>query len=295
MRACSASLPRSRRSTRCEDRRSGDDLTGCAASRRASCCSASAASTLWRIAPARPPAVRRYLRRAGILVAAVLAAVAFVFPTGSRYLFTHIGREQSSRRRASAPPHEHVPFPTSDGLTLSGWYVPSKNGAAMIAFPGQRPAAAGAHAGPPRLRRAALRPPRRGRQRRRPERLRLGGRGHQRRRRLSAPRPDVDPDRIGGMGLSVGGETAAAGRRAQPRASRRRVRGRGRPLGARGSCDMPMPAPQYWASMPGHDRRRHAAVFANRRRRRTSSDLVARIAPRRCCSSRRRTASTARC
>ena len=29
--------------------------------------------------------------------------------------------------------YEDVTFPTSDGLTLSGWYIPSQNGAAIIA------------------------------------------------------------------------------------------------------------------------------------------------------------------
>ena len=33
--------------------------------------------------------------------------------------------------------YEDVSFTTSDGLELHGWYVPSKNGAAVIAFPGR--------------------------------------------------------------------------------------------------------------------------------------------------------------
>ena len=33
---------------------------------------------------------------------------------------------------------EDVTLTTSDGLRLEGWYVPSKNGAAMIAFPGRK-------------------------------------------------------------------------------------------------------------------------------------------------------------
>jgi hypothetical protein len=36
------------------------------------------------------------------------------------------------------PAHEDVSFETSDGLTLRGWYVPSKNGAAVISFPGRK-------------------------------------------------------------------------------------------------------------------------------------------------------------
>jgi hypothetical protein len=34
-------------------------------------------------------------------------------------------------------PHEHVTLTTSDGLELAAWYVPSRNGAAVIAFPGR--------------------------------------------------------------------------------------------------------------------------------------------------------------
>ena len=106
-------------------------------------------------------------------------------------------------------PYEDVEFRTSDGLLLKGWYVPSRNGAAVISFPGRRRhAGAGEAAGAPRLRRAALRPPRRGRERGRPERLRLARRArHPRGRRVPpAPAPTSIRDRIGGIGLSVGGE-----------------------------------------------------------------------------------------
>ena len=34
--------------------------------------------------------------------------------------------------------YEDVSFTTSDGLTLQGWYVPSRNGAAVISFPGRK-------------------------------------------------------------------------------------------------------------------------------------------------------------
>jgi hypothetical protein len=34
--------------------------------------------------------------------------------------------------------YEDVKFTTSDGLRLKGWYVPSRNGATVIAFPGRR-------------------------------------------------------------------------------------------------------------------------------------------------------------
>ena len=47
--------------------------------------------------------------------------------------------------------YEEVSFRTSDGLTLRGWYVPSRNGAAVISAPGradsQKPARILAHHG----------------------------------------------------------------------------------------------------------------------------------------------------
>jgi uncharacterized protein len=35
-------------------------------------------------------------------------------------------------------PYVDVSLRTSDGLRLAGWYVPSRNGAAVIAFPGRK-------------------------------------------------------------------------------------------------------------------------------------------------------------
>ena len=106
-------------------------------------------------------------------------------------------------------PYENVSFTTADGLRLEGWYIPSRNGAAVISFPGRK--------GPQRQARMLARHgygvllfDRRGEGRSdgEPERLRLGRRrGHQGRDRATcSARPDVDPARIGGIGLSVGGE-----------------------------------------------------------------------------------------
>jgi predicted acyl esterase len=47
-----------------------------------------------------------------------------------------VGRA-SARRDAARHGHDHISFTTSDGLTLAGWYVPSKNGPAVISFPGR--------------------------------------------------------------------------------------------------------------------------------------------------------------
>ena len=99
-------------------------------------------------------------------------------------------------------------FKTSDGLRLEGWYVPSRNGAAVISFPGRK--------GPQRQARMLARHgygvllfDRRGEGRSEGEPNSWGWSGD---RDIKAAiaylqhRRDVDPGRIGGIGLSVGGE-----------------------------------------------------------------------------------------
>jgi hypothetical protein len=52
------------------------------------------------------------------------------------YVFTHVTRAVVPAAKLGAP-YQQVSFTTSDGLTLHGWYVPSRNRAAVIAFPGR--------------------------------------------------------------------------------------------------------------------------------------------------------------
>ena len=104
--------------------------------------------------------------------------------------------------------YEDVSFRTSDGLELQGWYVPSKNGAAVIAFPGR--------SGPRAHTRMLVRHgygvllfDRRGEGESEGDSNLLGWGGDK--DILGAieflqRRDDVDPGRIGGLGLSVGGE-----------------------------------------------------------------------------------------
>ena len=79
---------------------------------------------------------RRYLRRLLPVVAAPLLSLFIVFPVGYSYVFTHTGRT------APTPdlrvPYERVTVTTSDALELDGWYVPSKNRAAVISSPERR-------------------------------------------------------------------------------------------------------------------------------------------------------------
>jgi dienelactone hydrolase len=105
-------------------------------------------------------------------------------------------------------PCEDVKFTTSDGLELEGWYIPSRNGAAVIAFPGRK--------GPQKQARMLARHgygvllfDRRGEGRSDGEPNTLGWGGDRDIKTAIAflqRRGDVDPSRIGGIGLSVGGE-----------------------------------------------------------------------------------------
>ena len=123
------------------------------------------------------------------------------------YGTTHVGRAVVPPDRLGVA-HEDVKFTTSDGLELEGWYIPSKNGAAVIAFPGrngpQRPARMLARHGY-----GVLLFDRRGEGRSEGEPNSWGWGGDA---DVKAAidylqrRPDVDPERIGGIGLSVGGE-----------------------------------------------------------------------------------------
>ena len=60
-----------------------------------------------------------------------------VLPFLASYVLTHTARVFVPMDRVGAP-HEDVTFTTADGLRLRGWYVPSKNGAAVISFPGRK-------------------------------------------------------------------------------------------------------------------------------------------------------------
>ena len=128
--------------------------------------------------------------------------------------------------------HEDVTFTTSDGLELDGWYVPSRNGAAVIAFPGRSDPQAHARM----LARhgyGVLLFDRRGEGDSDGDSNLFGWGGDkdiQAAVEFLKARPDVDPGRIGGIGLSVGGELmlqAAAETTTSPRSSPR-VPARGR-------------------------------------------------------------------
>jgi dienelactone hydrolase len=151
----------------------------------------------------------RYPRRALIGVLGIVVTYMIVMPFLMTYGYTHIARSYVPTADLGDAAYEEVSFETSDGLSLNGWYVPSRNGAAVIAIPGRAP-----HVQEPARFLATqgygvLLFDRRGEATSDGDPNALGWGGT---RDIEAAvdflqrQPDVDPDRIGGIGYSVGGE-----------------------------------------------------------------------------------------
>jgi uncharacterized protein len=86
---------------------------------------------LWR---SRKPGRLRHLRRAGLAAAALIGVYVVVAPVAVAILATHRPRQAVSPASLGRP-YQQVNLRTSDGLRLSGWYVQSRNGAAVISYP----------------------------------------------------------------------------------------------------------------------------------------------------------------
>jgi uncharacterized protein len=166
--------------------------------------------TLWTTRRRHGGLVRRSLRRAAIGFGAFLFAVFVVFPIGYAYVGTHAARPPVDDIDLGSAAMEDVQLQTSDGLTLEGSYVPSRNGAAVIVAFGRK----------------GTQDPARMLARHGYGVLIFDRRGEGESDGDPNPyawddgeldllaaidflkrRPDVEPGRIGGIGLSVGGET----------------------------------------------------------------------------------------
>lgn len=259
---------------------SGDDLTGFAALPAGVLLLGVGIVTLWRSRRRDDGHVRRYLRRTGILVVAAVAIVTFVIPIGAAYLFAHIGRGVVADADLGAPA-QAVTLRTSDGLTLSGSYVPSRNGAAIIVSPGYNSTPAQARM-LVRHGYGVLLYDQRGEGRSDGDPNALGWSAEQDHNAAVAflqARPDVDADRVGGLGLSVAGETLL--QTAAHNDGLRAVVSEG--AGARSVREvLDMPASGgFWLSVPGHFVMTAAvALFADEPPPANLSDLVPQIAPR---------------
>ena len=203
---------------------SGDDVTSCLAALAGAVLVALGVLTLWRTRRLDERRSRRYTRRALEAGIAAVVVVLLLVPTGMAILATHVARAPVPAADLGAA-YRQVSFTSSDGLKLVGWYVPSRNGAAVIVSPG-RSAAVQAHA------RMLIRHgygvllfDRRGEGQSQGDRNMYGWNGE--RDLIGAVRflqrqSDVHQGRIGGLGLSVGGEMLlqTAAERPWPRGGR---------------------------------------------------------------------------
>jgi uncharacterized protein len=189
------------------DAPSGDDFTGFLSLLAGFVLLGVGITTLWRTRRRSESRRRRYTRRSLASVGAVALIAVLLFPLALSYVVTHTARAVVPTPNLGAA-HEDVSFTTSDGLRLEGWFIPSRNGATVIAFPGR--------SGPQAQTRMLVRHgygvllfDRRGEGASEGDPNIFGWVGD---RDLDAAvdylgsRPDVDPERIGGIGLSVGGE-----------------------------------------------------------------------------------------
>jgi fermentation-respiration switch protein FrsA (DUF1100 family) len=86
---------------------------------------------LWR---SRKASGRRYVRRVVVAAAVVVGAYWLVVPVAMALYATHRPRAEVKPATLGAP-YRPVTVRTADGLDLTGWYVRSRNGAAVISFP----------------------------------------------------------------------------------------------------------------------------------------------------------------
>jgi uncharacterized protein len=118
------------------DRRPGDDLTALLALAAGVVLVAHGVAVLWRSRRLDEPRPRRYGRRALVAIVGVVAVYLVVLPVALAIVVNHKDRSPVQPADLGAPYHE-VALTTDDGLTLAGWYAPSRNRAALIVFPGR--------------------------------------------------------------------------------------------------------------------------------------------------------------
>jgi len=165
-------------------------------------------ASLWNNRRRDETVARRTVRRLLLAAVAVGCAFLFLYPLGLSYVATHAGRRGVPPPALGAP-YREVAFSTSDGLRLAGWYVPSRNGAAVIVSPGRSPAVQRHAALLVRHGYGVLVFDRRGEGASDGDPNLFGWDGEKdliAALRFLCARPDVSPLRIGGLGLSVGGE-----------------------------------------------------------------------------------------
>jgi uncharacterized protein len=258
---------------------SGDDFTALLAMAGGLTLAVVGASVAWRNRRLDESRRRRYVRRSLIAAAGVVLAFELVVPVGVSFVATHKARSPVVSADLGRP-YEEVSFSTADGLRLAGWYVPSRNGAAVIVFPGRSQTLDHARL----LARhgyGVLLFDRRGEGESEGDYNAFGWGGDEdllAALRFLDTRTEIEPGRIGGLGLSVGGEllletaakTDALGAVVSEGAGYRSIREQ-LSVGGTGT----------WILLPHYAMTTGAtAIFANEGPPPNLTDLVGRIAPR---------------
>ncbi|MFL5839488.1 MAG: alpha/beta hydrolase, partial [Thermoleophilaceae bacterium] len=185
----------------------GDDYTGLLAMAATPILFAVATRELWQSRRTDGRRARRYVRRLAKGAIALFVVALTAVPFAVAYIGGHVSRSVVPAAALGAP-HGDVTLRTSDGLNLQGWYVPSHNHAAVIVFPGRK----GPMTRAQMLARhgyGVLLYDRRGEGRSEGDPDSFGWDFDKDIRaglEFLKGRSDVDPQRIGGIGLSVGGE-----------------------------------------------------------------------------------------
>jgi hypothetical protein len=186
---------------------SGDDYSGLLSIPAAFLLIGLGLVTLWKSRRRDDRLWWRYGRRLAVTAAAALTAFVAGQAVGVSYVVTHVARAYVPTANLGTA-YENVEFKTPDGLRLKGWYIPSRNGAAVISFAGRADTQLRAKM----LARhgyGVLLFDRRGEGESEGDPNLFGWQGE---RDVHGAvtflqrRPDVDPQRIGAIGLSVGGE-----------------------------------------------------------------------------------------
>ena len=187
---------------------SGDDYTGLLSVLAGLLLIGIGTRALWRSRRRTDHTWWRYGRRLLITVGAVVIGMVFLFPFAVGYVATHASRARVPAADLGTA-YKSVAFTTEDGLTLKGWYIPSQNGAAVILSPGRAPSQQKRARMLARHDYGVLLFDRRGEGDSEGDPNLFGWQGE---RDIHAAvaflqrQSDINPNRIGGIGLSVGGE-----------------------------------------------------------------------------------------
>jgi pimeloyl-ACP methyl ester carboxylesterase len=186
---------------------SGDDFTGLLSLVAGVVLVGAGLALLWRSRKPGPTRSRMILRRALLVLAsAAIAYLTFwlaVLPIGLSYVYSHVG--QTATNPELDVPSERVTLTTEDGLELAATYASGTNRAAVIVFPGATRVDEATMIARHGYGVLLVEP--RGQGTSEGDVVRWAGD-----RDLHAAvaylrsRSDVDPDRIGAIGFSIGGE-----------------------------------------------------------------------------------------